>query len=302
MRLFRLDFGLEGVAGAARAGGEDAAAHSARRLSSAIELPLADTQPGWHRLWLILNNCLVYTIRKVHGERLGRCKASSGRLENVHPLGLRHIAWLIGTAATAVLLVMICRRFQTSYRPVCFVLAAGLVGEELFRYAHDGMHFPNRVPIQLCTVVSWMAVLACFRRIPLLIEFIYFAGLPGAALALLTPDLRPTASSYDFIRYFFAHGCLLITLVVLVFGKKIPFRPGAPIRANGMLLVYCFLIMIYNKLFGTNFMYLMHKPNNPTLLDYFGPWPIYILAAEVVAIGLFWLLWLPVRPDGTVME
>jgi hypothetical integral membrane protein (TIGR02206 family) len=217
-------------------------------------------------------------------------------------LGLRHIAWLIGIAATAAFLARFCRHHETRYRVVCFVLAAALVGEEIFRYAHDGIHFPNRVPIQLCTVVSWLAVIACFTRTPLLMEFIYFAGLPGAALALLTPDLRATASSYDFIRYFFAHGCLLILVIVLVFGKIATFRPGAPIRANTMLLVYCFFLLIYNRLFGTNFMYLIHKPKNPTLLDYFGPWPVYIFAAELAVIAIFWLLWLPVKPGRAVME
>jgi hypothetical integral membrane protein (TIGR02206 family) len=217
-------------------------------------------------------------------------------------LGPRHIIWLIGIAATAALLVRFSRHRETRYRAVCFVFAAALAGEEIFRYVHDGIHFPNRVPIQLCTVVSWMAVIACFTRTPVLIEFIYFAGLPGAAVALLTPDLRASASSYDFIRYFFAHGCLLVLVSVLVFGEATPFRPGAPVRANKMLLVYCFLILIYNRLFGTNFMYLMHKPKNPTLLDYFGPWPVYIFVAELFAIALFWLLWLPVKPRRTVPE
>jgi len=28
----------------------------------------------------------------------------------------------------------------------------------------------------------------------------------------------------------------------------------------------------------------------------FGPWPVYLFAGAAAGLGLFWLLWLPVRP------
>ena len=43
-------------------------------------------------------------------------------------------------------------------------------------------------------------------------------------------------------------------------------------------------------------MYLCGKPKGASLLDSLGPWPNYLLAGGVVALALFWLLWLPVRP------
>jgi uncharacterized membrane protein YwaF len=48
-------------------------------------------------------------------------------------------------------------------------------------------------------------------------------------------------------------------------------------------------------------MYLCRKPKSASVLDLFGPWPFYILAGEVAAVVLFYLLWLPFsrRPPAT---
>jgi len=67
-------------------------------------------------------------------------------------------------------------------------------------------------------------------------------------------------------------------------------------RAYGMLLGFAAAIGAVNAVAGTNFMYLCRKPKGASLLDSLGPWPNYLLAGAVVALALFWLLWLPARP------
>jgi hypothetical integral membrane protein (TIGR02206 family) len=57
---------------------------------------------------------------------------------------------------------------------------------------------------------------------------------------------------------------------------------------------------IFNLAFGTNYMFLCEKPSGTTLLDAMGPWPWYLLAGEVLAAALFWLMWLPWRERGMV--
>ena len=51
----------------------------------------------------------------------------------------------------------------------------------------------------------------------------------------------------------------------------------------------------FDYFFGTDYFFLRAKPADPSLLDFLGPWPWYILSTEGVALILFLLIYLPVR-------
>jgi uncharacterized membrane protein YwaF len=65
------------------------------------------------------------------------------------------------------------------------------------------------------------------------------------------------------------------------------------------LNVYAAAIAAFDTVFRTNYFYLCRKPVNPSLLDYMGPWPLYILTGEAVAVLLFWLVALPFERAAT---
>jgi hypothetical integral membrane protein (TIGR02206 family) len=209
-----------------------------------------------------------------------------------------HLALLCGTAALAILLAVLCRKRPACQPTVRMVLGIGIMLNEFgwwaFRYSHEGIHLTN-LPLQLCDITLWMSVLACLTLGPLIVEFAYFAGLAGAGMALLTPDLWSPWPSSPAIYFFVAHGAIVIAVAVLVFGGIAPLRQGAVWRAFGMLLGYACVLGAFNAITGANYMYLCRKPHNASLLDMLGGWPFYLVAAAVTALGLFWLLWLPAR-------
>lgn len=214
-----------------------------------------------------------------------------------------HAALLIGIAATAISLAIACRRGLFRCRNVALLFGYGLAVNEIvwwiFRYSREGFRFPENLPFQLCDVTVWSTVLACIRLTPWLVEFSYFAGLAGAGMAVITPDLWAPWPTYPAIYFFLAHGGIIVAVSVLVFGGTTPIRSGAVWRALGMLLIYAAFLAIFDAVFHTNYMYLCHKPKNETLLSALGAWPVYLVVTAVIAVGLFWLLWLPVRKRAT---
>jgi hypothetical integral membrane protein (TIGR02206 family) len=212
--------------------------------------------------------------------------------------GLVHLTWLGAIVAAGIGLATLCRAHPHLARPIRLSLGILLGLNELiwwvFRYSHEGFRFPYNLPLQLCDVTVWATVIACLTLAPKAVEFDYFAGIAGAGMALLTPDLWTPWPSYPAVYFFLAHGGIVLGIAVLVFGKVVRLRAGAPWRAFGMLVAYAAAVGIFNAVFKTNYMYLCTKPGNASLLDSFGPWPGYLGVTAVVALVLFWLLWLPV--------
>src|ERR1035441_10179271 len=73
----------------------------------------------------------------------------------------------------------------------------------LFR--SEGVHLRN-LPLQLCDVTLWMTVLGCLTLYAPSVDFAYFAGMAGAGMALVTPDLWSPWPSYPALYFFAAHG------------------------------------------------------------------------------------------------
>jgi hypothetical integral membrane protein (TIGR02206 family) len=213
--------------------------------------------------------------------------------------GPLHLTLLAVIACIGIVLSVLLRRGSVAAAAVRLPIAYGLAVNELiwwiYRYSHEGFRFPLNLPLQLCDVSLWVTVLACATLIRPAVEFCYFAGIAGAGMALLTPDLWSPWPTYPAIYFFVAHGGIVIGAAVLVFGGISPLRPHAMWRAFGLLVVYAAAVGAFNAIFKTNYMYLCKKPGNASVLDALGPWPVYLVAGAAVGLGLFWLLAMAAR-------
>lgn len=151
------------------------------------------------------------------------------------------------------------------------------------------------MPLFLCDILVFIcsAALLFPKRLIFLSELTYFWALGATLQALLTPAFEGYFPSYFFFKFFSTHGLVIVGALYLVgvCGVRPNFKSAfkAFIATN----IWALFVGIFNVVFHTNYMFLMSKPSQPSILDYFGPWPIYILTGEIFAIGIYLLLALP---------
>ena len=217
------------------------------------------------------------------------------------PLGAAHLVTLALVAALVLGLVGLVRARPRLEPCVRWGLTAGilaLLALELWRAARDGwFRWTTFLPLELCDAAMLLAVVTLLRPRPAPAELLYFWAGAGSTLAMLTPDLPWSFPRYEFVVFFGLHGLVLAAALVLVYGTGLRPRQGAPVRAFFVTAGLALLAGLVNFRFGTNFMYLRHKPPVPTPLDWLGPWPVYIVSSALVALVVFQLLALPFRAE-----
>jgi len=209
--------------------------------------------------------------------------------------GIPHLLILASVLAVSWLLVRLIRLGFEG--PVRIGLGVFLLVNEIvwyvFRYSGEGWRFPEGLPLQLCDFTLWLTIIAALLRNQWSYEFAFFTGIGGSSMAMITPDLWAPLLSYPSIYFFLAHGAVVVTLLALTWAGVLRPQPGCLRRVFLLLNGYAGAVGLFNAVFGTNYMYLCRKPAAATLLDYFGPWPVYIAAGELFALALFALMYLP---------
>jgi hypothetical integral membrane protein (TIGR02206 family) len=217
------------------------------------------------------------------------------------PFGPAHLGALVSVALLALALVALVRLRPASRRPVRLALAAGIVALVVFELsvgAREGwLSWRALLPLELCDAALVLTVVTLLAPRRPTAEVVYFWAVSGTLLAMLTPDLAWNFPRWEFVVFFGLHGLVFVAAIVLVFGLGLRPRPGAPFRVFGITAGWASLVGLVNLALGTNYMYLRHKPVVPTLLDWMGPWPVYIGVGAAVALGLFLLLALPFRRE-----
>jgi hypothetical integral membrane protein (TIGR02206 family) len=215
--------------------------------------------------------------------------------------GPDHLVALGLTALVAVLLVMAIRRDRSRRAsrivgPAFAALIAGAIAVYVgWLWRAGTLDLKDILPLHLCDLLLVIAMVALFSRRPLPSELLYYWGGAGTLMALLTPDVRWGFPHERFVVFFGFHAVVVIAAAIVTFGYGAIPRPGSVWRVYLFTNAYALVVFLVNRAWGTNYLFLSRKPRGATLLDWFGPWPWYILVADVVALGLFLLLEVPWR-------
>lgn len=150
------------------------------------------------------------------------------------------------------------------------------------------------LPLQICTLFVWLSAFMLITKNRHIYEFAFFLGISGALQALLTPDIAGYGfPHYRFFHVFISHGSIILAALYMTIVEG--YRPTW--RSFGKVFlwvnIYTVFVFFINILIDSNYLFVVHKPETASLFDVLGPWPVYIFAAEGVALIMFLILYLP---------
>ena len=120
----------------------------------------------------------------------------------------------------------------------------------------------GHLPFHLCGINVVLVSFCIFKRTKTVENFLYYIGIPGAMLALLTPDwVKMPCLNYFHMHSFLIHIFLVLYPFVLVASGEV--KPDLKSMPKCILLLVCFAIpaLVLNFIFDTNFMFLMDTAN-----------------------------------------
>jgi hypothetical integral membrane protein (TIGR02206 family) len=187
------------------------------------------------------------------------------------------------------------QRFKDGVRyTIAVVLIIAESSWHIWNIAIGEWTIQTHLPFHLCAVLVWSSVIMLLTKNYRIFEFMYFLGIAGASQAVLTPE----AGIYGFPHFrvfqtLFAHGAIVTGAIFMTVVEG--YRPtwASFKRVVIWLNIYALIVTGINVLIGSNYLYTLHKPDSASLMDFLGPWPLYLIALEVIALLLCFLLYLP---------
>ena len=148
------------------------------------------------------------------------------------------------------------------------------------------------LPIQLCGISSLICcVLPFIKKKDKLFQFVYYTGVIGGIMAILTPQMNYFDGSLRYYLNYYVSHSLIIVLPIFMFlhlDLKLPKFSWFKIWIHLNILMA--IIMPINFLLDSNYMYVNAAPevSNPLVI---GEWPSYLLIWEPLVMIIAYLIY-----------
>jgi hypothetical integral membrane protein (TIGR02206 family) len=215
------------------------------------------------------------------------------------PLGTPHRAVLGVLALLLVGLILIARRYRSTPRGrridrgFALVILLGQLGFYAVEFTTPGLFtLQYSLPLQLCDLAALAAVGALWTHDQRWFGLTYYWGLTLGLLALVLPHIDFEFPHFEFIMFFFGHSAAPLAAAYLTAG--IGLRPtwSAYRTTLAVTVAWGLILLVLNRWAGTNYMFVYEKPPYATPMDWFGPWPWYLLGnlatASVLWAAITW--------------
>lgn len=178
-------------------------------------------------------------------------------------------------------------------RSIAWTLLLIAIVKPIFYIGVYGQAWQKSLPLDLCRINEFLVVYLLLARSYRAFEVAYFLAMGGSVTALLMPDLAHGFPDIRFLMFFASHALAVLAVLYAISGYG--FRPT--LRSVGITLTflgaYTLIIAGVNVVLDANYLFLRQKPQGASVMDFMGPWPIYVAGLIGLAIVLCFLCYLP---------
>lgn len=210
-----------------------------------------------------------------------------------------HLLWLLGFVIFALIsCIVYIKSDEVKRSKIRQIFAFLLIADEFFKVIMlviGGNYLPSYLPLHLCSINIILIAIHAFKPSKMLDNFLYFIGIPAAAMALLFPSWEALPlGNFMHIHSFSVHILLITYPIMCLSGGDILPKAKNFLQCLLFLLILAVPIYIFNIFFDTNFMFLMYAdPGNP--LYWFGEnWGYHLLGIPPLMAIIFAVMFIPV--------
>lgn len=192
-----------------------------------------------------------------------------------------------------------CCREETRLRigkGIAVTLALMFVTEFSWRFlGYNGKAWQENLPLHFCSVMVIVSIIALGWRKRWACAMVYFGVLTASVQGLITPALEDGYPTFSFCIFFISHGMLFLSAMAVIFLLRWKARRKDILRTLLLFDAYILAIIPVNLWLGTNYCFTQKSPVPGCILDYLGAAPWYYLWLQPAILGIFTLMYLPLR-------
>ena len=154
------------------------------------------------------------------------------------------------------------------------------------------------LPLHLCSISALICCVIFFvKEKQFLFDFLFYAGIIGGILSILTPQITLYDQNYFYyVMFYFKHAAIIIIPIVMMYRMKMKLSKHSWLKIFVVINILLAIIIPINSTLGSNFLYVAEPPNvstplivegNETILGL----PIHVIYWEIILIILVLLFY-----------
>lgn len=211
-----------------------------------------------------------------------------------------HLYGILSVILFSIFMVVILKKLDSEKANnftrhfLAYVLIIQELSLSVWRMWHGHWEISTSLPLHLCGLGIIISAVMLWKKDEKLYDFLYFWGTAGATQALLQPNLSIyNFPHYRFLQFFVSHGFFVAAVIFATFILNFRPRFKSIYKAFVITNIFAFFIGIFNFASGSNYMFIAHKPETASILDFMGPWPLYLIPLEFIALFMFTIVYVP---------